>query len=101
MEIFEEEDYLEYKKISHHIESLSTDLHEIKKTILQKKKEEEILSKKDKKRRNSLKKAQKKFKNISTNLKQEDFERLEIRLKNLKMNKSEYLKNLVLQDIYS
>ena len=86
-------------RISHNIKSLSKDMNDIKKTILQKEKVEKELNKKDKKRRESLKKAQAKFKNVSTNLKIEDYEKFEKRLEELKMSKSAYLKKLILDDI--
>jgi regulator of replication initiation timing len=86
-------------KISHNIASLSKDMYEIKKTILSKEKEKEKLSKKDKKRRESLKKAQAKFKNVSTNLSTEDYEKFEKRLIELGMSKSAYLKKLIMDDL--
>lgn len=86
-------------KISHNIASLSKDMYEIKKTILSKEKEKEKISKKDKKRRESLKKAQAKFKNVSTNLSIKDYEDFEKRFKELKMSKSAYLKKLILDDL--
>ncbi|RXJ98099.1 hypothetical protein CRU98_11320 [Arcobacter sp. CECT 8986] len=86
-------------KISHNIASLSKDMYEIKKTILYKEKEKEKISKKDKRRRESLKKAQAKFKNVSTNLSLEDYEKFEKRFKELKMSKSAYLKKLIMDDL--
>jgi len=86
-------------KISHNIASLSKDMYEIKKTILSKEKEKEKISKKDKRRRESLKKAQAKFKNVSTNLSIKDYEDFEKRFKELKMSKSAYLKKLILDDL--
>lgn len=86
-------------KISHNIASLSKDMYEIKKTILSKEKEKEKISKKDKKRRESLKKAQAKFKNVSTNLSTEDYEKFEKRFIELGMSKSAYLKKLIMEDI--
>lgn len=86
-------------KISHNIASLSKDMYEIKKTILSKEKEKEKISKKDKKRRESLKKAQAKFKNVSTNLSIKNYENFEKRFKELKMSKSAYLKKLILDDL--
>jgi hypothetical protein len=86
-------------KISHNIASLSKDMYEIKKTILSKEKEKEKISKKDKKRRESLKKAQAKFKNVSTNLSVKDYGDFEKRFKELKMSKSAYLKKLILDDL--
>lgn len=85
-------------KISHNIASLSKDMYEIKKTILSKEKDKEKLSKKDKKRRESLKKAQAKFKNVSTNLSTEDYEKFEKRFIELGMSKSAYLKKLIMDD---
>ncbi|PLY09660.1 MAG: hypothetical protein C0625_00210 [Arcobacter sp.] len=86
-------------KISHNIASLSKDMYEIKKTILSKEKDKEKLSKKDKRRRESLKKAQAKFKNVSTNLSTKDYENFEKRFKELKMSKSAYLKKLIMDDL--
>lgn len=86
-------------KISHNIASLSKDIYEIKKTILSKEKDKEKLSKKDKRRRESLKKAQAKFKNVSTNLSIKDYENFEKKFKELKMSKSAYLKKLILDDL--
>lgn len=86
-------------KISHNIASLSKDMYEIKKTILSKEKEKEKISKKDKKRRESLKKAQAKFKNVSTNLSIKDYENFEKRFKKIGMSKSAYLKKLILDDL--
>jgi len=96
MSIYEKE---KIDKISHHIESLSTEMHEVKKAILEEKKIKERFSKKDKKRRNSLKKAQKKFKNISTNFKIEDFEKIKKRLEELNISSSSYLQKLVALDL--
>ncbi|AXH11410.1 hypothetical protein [Halarcobacter bivalviorum] len=86
-------------KISYNIASLSKDMYEIKKTILSKEKEKEKISKKDKKRRESLKKAQAKFKNVSTNLSAEDYEKFEKRSIELGMSKSAYLKKLIMDDL--
>lgn len=86
-------------KISHNIASLSKDMHEIKKTILSKEKEKGKIAKKDKRRRESLKKAQAKFKNVSTNLSIKDYENFEKRFKKLGMSKSAYLKKLILNDL--
>ena len=86
-------------RISHNIKSLSKDMNDIKKTILQKEKVEKTLNKKDKKRRESLKKAQAKFKNVSTNLKIDEYEKFEKRLEELKLSKSAYLKKLILDDL--
>lgn len=85
-------------KISHNIASLSKDMYEIKKTILSKENEKEKIAKKDK-RRESLKKAQAKFKNVSTNLSIKDHENFEKRFKKLGMSKSAYLKKLILDDL--
>lgn len=86
-------------KMSHHIESMSKELFQVKQAVLQDKKEKEKLAKKDKKRRNSLNKAQKKFKNISTNFKTEDFKEIEKRLNELNLNSSAYIKKLVALDL--
>jgi len=86
-------------KISHNIQSLSKDMYEIKKKIFYKEEETNKLTKKNKKRRESLKKAQMKFKNVSTNLKSDDYDKLEKKLKDLNMSKSAYLKKLILDDI--
>ncbi len=86
-------------KISHNIASLSKDMYEIKKTILSREKEKEKISKKDKKRRESLKKAQAKFKNVSTNLSTKDYEKFEKRFIELGMSKSAYLKKLIMDDL--
>lgn len=86
-------------KISHNIASLSKDMYEIKKTILSREKDKEKLSKKDKRRRESLKKAQAKFKNVSTNLSVKDYENFEKRFKKLGLSKSAYLKKLIMDDI--
>jgi len=86
-------------KISHHIESLSIEMHEVKKAILVDKKTKEILAKREKKRRDSLKKAQKKFKNISTNFKIEEFDKIKKRLDELNISSSSYLQKLVSLDL--
>ena len=86
-------------RISHNMESLSKDVHEIKKTFQEKEKEKEKLLKKDIKRRKSLKKAQLKFKNVSTNLNIKDYEKFEKKFIKLKISKSAYLKNLILDDL--
>lgn len=86
-------------KIFHNIASLSKDMYEIKKTILSKEKDKEKMSKKDKRRRESLKKAQAKFKNVSTNLSTEDYEKFEKRFIELGMSKSAYLKKLIINDL--
>lgn len=86
-------------RISFNIASLSKDMYEIKKTILAKEKESQKVSKKEKKRRESLKKAQAKFNNVSTNLNAEEFKKLEEKLENVKKSKSAYLKELILNDL--
>jgi hypothetical protein len=86
-------------RISHNIESLSKDMYEVKKTIIIKEKEREKLSKKDKKRRESLKKAQAKFKNVSTNLSLEEYEMFEKKLADVGMSESAYLKKLILENL--
>ena len=96
MKVYEDEDI---EKITHHIESLSTDMYKIRKSFEEKEKVQKKLSKKDKKRRESLKKAQKKFKNISTNLKIELYEKFEKRILELKMSKSAYITKLILDDL--
>ena len=40
-----------------------------------------------------------KFKNVSTNLKSDDYDKLEKKLKDLNISKSAYLKKLILDDI--
>ena len=86
-------------KISHHIESLSKDMYEIKNIIKEKEKVEKKLSKRDIRRRKSLKKAQKKFKNVSTNLKSDIYKKFQERVLELKTTKSNYIKNLILKDL--
>lgn len=86
-------------RISHNINSLSKDMYEIKETILKKEKENKKLEKKDLRRRKSLKKAQLKFQNVSTNLNIEDYKKFEKKLTELKINKSAYLKKLILDDL--
>lgn len=86
-------------KISHHIESISQEMHIVKKAILNEQKNKETLAKKEKKRRNSLKKAQKKFKNISTNFRLDDYKCIEEKLKKLDINASTYIKQLVTLDL--
>lgn len=85
-------------KIDHNIRSLANDMHNVKEIILVKDKEKKELEKKDKKRQDSLNKAQKKFFNISTNLKEKENEMLQNRLKELNMSKSAYLKKLLDDD---
>ena len=86
-------------RISHHISSLSEDMHEIKKTIIEKEEKNRKIATKLEKRRKSLKKAQSRFKNVSTNLKVEEYEKFEKRLKELNLSKSAYLKKLILDDL--
>lgn len=86
-------------KISHHIESISQEMHIVKKAILNEQKNKETLAKKEKKRRDSLKKAQKKFKNISTNFRLDDYKCIEEKLKKLDINASAYIKQLVTLDL--
>jgi len=86
-------------RISHHIKSLSKDMYEIKNLIKDKEKVEKELSKRDTKRRKSLRKAQKKFKNVSTNLKSDVYKKFQERALELKTTKSNYLKNLILKDL--
>ncbi len=94
-----QENSLNLGKLSSDIDFLSRTLNEVK--ILVKNKEEKlkIISKRDKKRRESLKKAQKKFVNVSTNIKAEEYEKLKTKLKELKMSKSAYLKMLIENDL--
>ena len=94
-----QENSLNLGKLSSDIDFLSRTLNEVK--ILVKNKEEKlkIISKRDKKRRESLKKAQKKFVNVSTNIKAAEYEKLEKKLKELKMSKSAYLKMLIENDL--
>ena len=94
-----QENSLNLGKLSSDIDFLSRTLNEVK--ILVKNKEEKlkIISKRDKKRRESLKKAQKKFVNVSTNIKAEEYVKLEKKLKELKMSKSAYLKMLIENDL--
>lgn len=86
-------------KISSNIHSLSKTLHEVKTLIKDKEEKLKVISKRDKKRRESLKNAQKKFVNVSTNIKAEEYTKLESRLKELKMSKSAYLKMLIEKDL--
>jgi len=95
----EEKEYSEIDRISHNIRSLSEDMHEIKKTIIEKEEKNKNIAKKLEKRRKSLKKAQSRFKNVSTNLKVEEYEKFEKRLKELNLSKSAYLKKLILDDL--
>lgn len=86
-------------KISSNIHSLSKTLHEVKTLIKDKEEKLKVISKRDKKRRESLKNAQKKFVNVSTNIKAEEYAKLENRLKELKISKSAYLKMLIENDL--
>ena len=86
-------------KISSNINSLSKTLHEVKTLIKDKEEKLKVISKRDKKRRESLKNAQKKFVNVSTNIKVEEYTKLESRLKELKISKSAYLKMLIEKDL--
>lgn len=94
-----QENSLNLGKLSSDIDFLSRTLNEVK--ILVKNKEEKlkVISKRDKKRRESLKKAQKKFVNVSTNIKAEEYKKLGKKLKELKMSKSAYLKMLIENDL--
>ena len=86
-------------KISSNIHSLSKTLHEVKTLIKDKEEKLKVISKRDKKRRESLKNAQKKFVNVSTNIKAEEYTKLENRLKELNTSKSAYLKILIENDL--
>ncbi len=86
-------------RMSHHIETMAKELYVVRKAVINKEKEKEKIAKKEKKRRESLKKAQKKFKNISTNFNIEDFQKIEKRLKELGISKSNYIQKLVLLDL--
>lgn len=92
MSYFEDE---KIDKIAHHIESISKEMYQVKKAVLEEKIAKDKLAKKDKRRLDSLKKAQKKFKNVSTNFKAEEFAKIENRLKELKINASTYIKQLI------
>lgn len=96
----------ELTRISHNIKSLAKDMYTVKETLFEKKKEVDLLlnkkdklAKKEEKRKQSLRKAQKKFKIVSTNLSIDSFKKLEIRLKELKINKSAYLTMLINDDL--
>ena len=89
----------EIDRISHHIGSLSRDMYEVKKTIIKKEKDNIKLQKRDKKRRESLKKAQKNFFNVSTNLKIDEYKKFEKKVNNSQLSKSAYIKKLILDDI--
>ena len=86
-------------RMSHHIETMAKELYVVRKAVINKEKEKEKIAKKEKKPRESLKKAQKKFKNISTNFNIEDFQKIEKRLKELGISKSNYIQKLVLLDL--
>lgn len=86
-------------KIAHHIESISKEMYQVKKAVLKEKEAKEKFAKKDKKRLESLKKAQKKFKNVSANFKTEEFVKIENRLKELQINASTYIKKLIEIDL--
>ena len=88
-------------KIDHHIGSISEDMHTLKKALLKKEIVQKRIGIKHKRRLKSLKKAQKNFVNISTNIKTEYFEKLKVRLEDANMNKSAYLKMLILKDLES
>lgn len=90
---------LNLEKISSDIDFLSRTLNEVKTLVKNKEEKLKVISKRDKKRRESLKKAQKKFVNVSTNIKAEEYEKLETKLKELKMSKSAYLKMLIEKDL--
>ena len=94
-----QEDSLYLGKLSSDIDFLSRTLNEVKTLVKNKEEKLKVISKRDKKRRESLKKAQKKFVNVSTNIKAEEYEKLETKLKELKMNKSAYLKMLIENDL--
>lgn len=90
---------LNLEKISSDIDFLSRTLNEVKSLVKNKEEKLKVISKRDKKRRESLKKAQKKFVNVSTNIKVEEYEKLEMKLKELKFSKSAYLKMLIENDL--
>lgn len=87
------------EKISHNMDFLSKTLYEVKTLISDKERKQEVISRRDKKRRESLKKAQKKFIIIATNIKSDEYVKLESRLKELNMSKSAYLKMLIDKDL--
>ncbi len=86
-------------RMSHHIETMAKELYAVRKVVINKEKEQEKIAKKEKRRKESLKKAQKKFKNISTNFKTEDFKKIEKRVKELGISRSNYIQKLVLMDL--
>ena len=94
-----QENSLNLGKLSSDIDFLSRTLNEVKTLVKNKEEKLKVISKRDKKRRESLKKAQKKFINVSTNLKVEEYEKLEMKLKELKLSKSAYLKILIENDL--
>ena len=94
-----QENSLNLGKLSSDIDFLSRTLNEVKTLVKNKEEKLKVISKRDKKRRESLKKAQKKFVNVSTNIKAENYEKLETKLKELKISKSAYLKMLIEKDI--
>lgn len=87
------------EKISHNMDFLSKTLHEVKTLIKEKEEKQKVLTKREHKRRESLKRAQKKFVNISTNIKAEEYVKLEAKLKELDISKSAYLKMLIEKDL--
>lgn len=87
------------EKISHNMDFLSKTLHEVKTLIKDKEEKQQVITKRDHKRRESLKRAQKKFINVSTNIKTEEYAKLEAKLKELNMSKSAYLKMLIENDL--
>ena len=94
-----QENSLNLGKLSSDIDFLSRTLNEVKTLVKNKEEKLKVISKRDKKRRESLKKAQKKFVNVSTNIKAEKYEKLGTKLKELKMSKSAYLKMLIENDL--
>jgi len=92
-------DSFKIDKMVHHIESINKEMFTIKEAVLKEKAEKEVLRSKSKKRAESLKKAQKKFKNISTNFKEDEFKSIETRVDELGLSKSAYIKKLVEKDL--
>lgn len=90
---------LNFGKLTSDIDFLSRTLKEVKTLIKDKEEKLQVVAKRDKKRRESLKRAQKKFVNVSTNIKAEEYVKLELKLKELKMSKSAYLKMLIENDL--
>ena len=86
-------------KMAYHIESINKEMFGIKEAILKEKAEKDLLVKKNNKRKESLKKAQKKFTNISTNFKYDILKDIELRVEELKLSKSAYIRNLVEKDL--